>query len=396
MADGSPSMLWRALLALVVGCLAIVVACTDDATDLAPELQEQQAAVEVEQEVEQQQQRSTERRGAAPAPASDGEGGRRSRELRPTRRQPSRNGRIPNRPSRPSRPNKSRLRPSTRLPLNPHRANPTAETSQQSATEEPSEAQAEPEASESRAQSQRAAARPEAQPEPQPEQEAPTAENNAQDEAEESHVAQAPAIVTDADADADAEEEQTERVASTPVGSDDNVGWIRRHDPGRARRRGAARRYAAGGVGPDWRHTDQQREYLHLARRQVHQDDHTPSRSDSHRGCRGRKRDRAKAGRRRAERLAAGLPVRHRRDDDPAGGRAAGVGRGVGPGDASNGSSRTTTWTAAWCRMRTFTTNAYFIETEPGFPSLNLANELAGQDGVVLSSPNWQTEVELQ
>ena len=45
---------------------------------------------------------------------------------------------------------------------------------------------------------------------------------------------------------------------------------------------------------------------------------------------------------------------------------------------------------------RTFTTNAYFIETEPGFPSLNLANELAGQDGVVLSSPNWQTEVELQ
>ena len=45
---------------------------------------------------------------------------------------------------------------------------------------------------------------------------------------------------------------------------------------------------------------------------------------------------------------------------------------------------------------RTFTTNAYFIETEPGFPSLNLANELAGQDGVLLSSPNWQTEVELQ
>ncbi len=45
---------------------------------------------------------------------------------------------------------------------------------------------------------------------------------------------------------------------------------------------------------------------------------------------------------------------------------------------------------------RTFTTNAYLIETEPGFPSLNLANELAAQEGVVFSSPNWQTEVELQ
>ena len=42
---------------------------------------------------------------------------------------------------------------------------------------------------------------------------------------------------------------------------------------------------------------------------------------------------------------------------------------------------------------QTFTTNAYFIETDPGFPSLELANELAGQDGVLLASPNWQREV---
>ncbi len=42
---------------------------------------------------------------------------------------------------------------------------------------------------------------------------------------------------------------------------------------------------------------------------------------------------------------------------------------------------------------QSFTTNAYFIQTEPGFPSLTLANELAGQDGVLISSPNWQTEV---
>ena len=41
---------------------------------------------------------------------------------------------------------------------------------------------------------------------------------------------------------------------------------------------------------------------------------------------------------------------------------------------------------------RAFTTNAFFITTEPGFPSLNLANALASQDGVVLASPNWQTD----
>ena len=38
--------------------------------------------------------------------------------------------------------------------------------------------------------------------------------------------------------------------------------------------------------------------------------------------------------------------------------------------------------------------NGYFIETAPGFPSLDLANELAGQDGVVLAAPNWWREVE--
>ena len=40
-----------------------------------------------------------------------------------------------------------------------------------------------------------------------------------------------------------------------------------------------------------------------------------------------------------------------------------------------------------------FVVNGFFVETEPGFPSLNLANSLAGQEGVILSSPNWWTEV---
>ena len=41
-----------------------------------------------------------------------------------------------------------------------------------------------------------------------------------------------------------------------------------------------------------------------------------------------------------------------------------------------------------------FIENGYFIETVPGFPSLELANELAGKDGVAISSPNWWREVQ--
>ncbi len=36
--------------------------------------------------------------------------------------------------------------------------------------------------------------------------------------------------------------------------------------------------------------------------------------------------------------------------------------------------------------------NSFSVETEPGFPSLNLANMLASQDGVRISSPNWWRE----
>ena len=41
-----------------------------------------------------------------------------------------------------------------------------------------------------------------------------------------------------------------------------------------------------------------------------------------------------------------------------------------------------------------FLENGFLVETEPGFPSLELANALAGQEGVVASSPNWWTDVE--
>ena len=41
-----------------------------------------------------------------------------------------------------------------------------------------------------------------------------------------------------------------------------------------------------------------------------------------------------------------------------------------------------------------FIQNGFLVKTEPGFPSLELANTLAAQDGVVISSPNWWKEVE--
>ena len=40
-----------------------------------------------------------------------------------------------------------------------------------------------------------------------------------------------------------------------------------------------------------------------------------------------------------------------------------------------------------------YVTNGFFVETEPGFASLDLANALVGQAGVELSSPNWWKEV---
>ena len=39
------------------------------------------------------------------------------------------------------------------------------------------------------------------------------------------------------------------------------------------------------------------------------------------------------------------------------------------------------------------TTNSFFVETAPGFPSLELANALAAQDGVRIASPNWWREL---
>ena len=39
-----------------------------------------------------------------------------------------------------------------------------------------------------------------------------------------------------------------------------------------------------------------------------------------------------------------------------------------------------------------FVDNGFLVNTEAGFPSLNLANELAGKTGVISASPNWSRE----
>ena len=41
-----------------------------------------------------------------------------------------------------------------------------------------------------------------------------------------------------------------------------------------------------------------------------------------------------------------------------------------------------------------FLPNGFLVKTAPGFPSLELANSLAAQDGVEVSSPNWWTQFE--
>ena len=41
-----------------------------------------------------------------------------------------------------------------------------------------------------------------------------------------------------------------------------------------------------------------------------------------------------------------------------------------------------------------FLPNGFLVKTAPGFPSLDLANSLADQDGVEVSSPNWWTQFE--
>ena len=375
-------MLWRALLALVVGCLAIVVACTDDATDVVPELHEQQAAVEVEQEVEQNQERSSERRGAAPASEAKADTAQESQ----TNETPADTSPADSEPSE-----QAETQTVDTAASQSASSNPTAEISQQSATEEPSDPRTEPEGTESQAQPQQAVAQPEVQSEPEPELDAPAADNDAQEEAEESHVAQPPAT----DPETDTEEEQTARVAPPPVGSDDNVGGSGAmtedepvgREPLDAAPLDGSSQTSVEPVSTANTYTWQDGKYTRTI---THQADLTVTAS-------------AEGGSEIGPRQAAGAQS----DSQPVFQSDTGETMTLPGGvllvlDVEWDQARIDRFfkdnhvDRGLVQERTFTTNAYFIETEPGFPSLNLANELARQDGVVLSSPNWQTEVELQ
>ena len=43
-----------------------------------------------------------------------------------------------------------------------------------------------------------------------------------------------------------------------------------------------------------------------------------------------------------------------------------------------------------------FADNAFLVTTEPGFAALELANALAEQDGVLIASPNWRSQIALR
>ncbi len=48
--------------------------------------------------------------------------------------------------------------------------------------------------------------------------------------------------------------------------------------------------------------------------------------------------------------------------------------------------------TADRVEEQSFVPNAFLVDTAPGFPSLELANALAGEEGVVISSPDGSNE----
>ena len=376
LAAAAPAMLVRALLALVVGCVALVVACTDDDTtaDIPPQLQEQQAAVEAEQE------RSSEHGEAAPATAAETTHETQSNETQDSAE-----------PADSETSEKPETKSDDAAAAQSASDNPSAESGGQTATEQTAAVESEPEASVSQAQSQQAPVEAETQTEPEPAQQAQTADNNAQDEAEETHVAQAPAT----DVDVDPEEEPTSPVVATPVASNDNVGGsgsMTENQPADQQPLDVGPQKGSGqtvgvsvssGTTYTWQDGEYTRTVSHLADPTV--DAGAGGASDI------------------GPREAAGTQS----DSNPVFQSDTGQTMTLPGGvllvlDPEWDQARSDKFfkdnnvDRNLVQERTFTTNAYLIETEPGFPSLNLANELAAQEGVVISSPNWQTEVETQ
>ena len=377
LAAAAPAMLVRALLALVVGCVVIVVACTDDdpTADIPPQLQEQQAAVEAEQE------RWSEHGEAAPASA----------EAETTHETQSNETQDSAEPADSETSEKPETESDDAAAAQSASGNLTFATDKQQATELTSDTESEPEPSVSQAQSQQAPVEAETQSEPEPAQQAQTADNNAQDEAEETHVAQAPAT----DADVDPEEEPTSPVVATPVASNDNVGGsgsMTENQPADQQPLDVGPQKGSGqtvgvpvssGTSYTWQDGEYTRTVTHLA------DQTATARDDGG----------SESGPRQAGGAQSDANPVFQTDTGQSMTLPGGVLLVLDPEwdqARSDKFFKDNNVDRNLVQERTFTTNAYFIETEPGFPSLNLANELAGQEGVVLSSPNWQTEVETQ
>ena len=365
-------MLLRALFALVVVGAAILIGCADDdtATHVAPEPQERQAAVV---EVEQEQERSTERRDAAPTSVTKADTAQETQSNEtPANTEPA--------DSEPS------AQPETRsidtAATQSVSSSPPAETGEQSADQQPSVAPSEPEASVSQAQSQVAAAEPEAQSEP--EQDAPPEDSNPQEEAEQSHVAQAPAT--------DPEEEQatqsepklgstgifaTQQEGDTEVAFDEQetAGDLQWKQPGRS-----ADDSATQAPTHTWRDGEHTRTITLATELTV------VTQSDGRRD------------------IVQGQDANAQSDESPVFRSDTGELMTLPGGvllafDATWDQVRINQFFAdngiapSRVHSHSFDPNGFFIDTEPGLASLNLANQLAAQDGVELSSPNWERRV---
>ena len=379
-------MLSRTLRFLVVGCAAMLIGCADDdtATNLAPEPPEQQAAVQVEQ----QQERSTERREAAPTSVTKASTPRETQ----SNETPATTESAASELSEPSeQPKTKSADPAATQSAS---SNLPPETEEQNADHEPSVAQSEPAASVSQAQPQSQAqsregqegvAEPETQSEP--EQEPPAADNEPQAAAEQSHVAQAPAT--------DPEEEQatprqrrpdTSGFVTTQQDGDSggDVGGEETTDPLQGSETDQSTdEPPIEGPSYTWQDGEHTRTIIHVTALTVE------TRVDGRNDIVERQESSTQSDESPVFRSDTGelmmlpggvLVILDATWDQVR----------INQLFADNGIA------LSRVQPHSFAPNGFFIETELGFASLNLANLLAAQEGVVLSSPNWERRVVTQ
>ena len=266
-------------------------------------------------------------------------------------------------------------------------SNPSAETSDQDADREPSSAQSEPEAAVSQAQSQQAEAEPEAHSEPEPEQEAPPADNNPQAESAESHVAQAPATDPGEEQTTQSEPKRgstgfvtTQQEGDTEVAFDEQetAGDLQWKQSGRSADDSATE-------GPSYTWQDGEHTRTITLATELTVDTRTDGRRDivERKSASGQSDESAvfRSDTGELMTLPGGVLLAFDATWDQV---------RINQFFADNGIA------LSRVHSHSFDPNGFFIDTEPGFASLNLANQLAAQEGVELSSPNWERRVVTQ